>query len=43
MGVLPASVSVYHLCAVPAEDKEGIRSFGLKLQSVVSHRVGAED
>jgi hypothetical protein len=31
IGVLPACVSVHHLCAVPLETREGTRSLELEL------------
>jgi hypothetical protein len=36
MGILPACVSVHHMCAVPAEAKTVSDALGLELQLVTS-------
>lgn len=41
MDVLPACVTMHHVCAVPTE--ESVRSSGLELQIVVSYDEGAEN
>lgn len=41
MGVLPAFISVYHICAWYLElSEEGIRSLGMELQMIVNHHIG---
>lgn len=44
MGLLPACMFAHHLCAVPTEAGRGhLFPWGLKLQTFVSHSVGASD
>ena len=42
MCVLPACMSMHHMCAVPSEAREDIRSPELELQMTVSFHIGDE-